>query len=89
MMAPFRVTLVVDPSFIETYINGNLVLVTKTPGASQIYNYPSTAVNFMGSPDFSTYCKTGNFQYWNQILPAKSIRLFSSTPAAASAYTSN
>ena len=86
---PFRVTLAVDPNFIETYINGDLVIVTKTPGTSQVYSYPNAgAINSMGSPEFSTYCKTGNFQYWNQVLPAKSIRLFSSTPAAKTAYTS-
>jgi hypothetical protein len=87
MMKPFRVTLVVDPSFIETYINGELILVSKTPGTSQLYTYPSANINFMGAPEFSTYCRTGNFQYWGQVLPAKSIRLFSSTPAAVSAYT--
>jgi hypothetical protein len=86
---PFRVTLAVDPNFIETYINGDLVTVTKTPEMSQVYTYTDAgAINFMGSAEFSTYCKTGNFQYWNQVLPAKSIRLFSSTPAAKTAYTS-
>jgi len=86
---PFRVTLTVDPNFIETYINGDLVTVTKTPGTSQVYTYTAAgAVNFMGAPEFSTYCKTGNFHYWNQVLPAKSIRLFSSAPAAKKAYTS-
>jgi hypothetical protein len=80
----FRVTLVVDPNFIEIYMNGDLVVTAKTPSASELYVYPSdgvSAINFMGPPDFSPYCKVGNITYWNQVLPAKSIRLFSSKPA--------
>lgn len=81
---PFRVTLAVDPNFIEIYINGDLSVTAKTPGGSELYVYPSdgaSAINFMGPPDFSPYCKVGNITYWNQVLPAKSIRLFSSKPA--------
>ncbi len=81
---PFRVTLAVDPNFIEIYINGDLVVTAKTPDGSELYVYPSdgaSAINFMGPPDFSPYCKVGNISYWNQVLRAKSIRLFSSKPA--------
>lgn len=81
---PFRVTLAVDPNFIEIYMNGDLVVTAKTPNASELYVYPSdgsSGINFMGPPDFSPYCKVGNIVYWNQVLPAKSIRLFSSKPA--------
>ena len=80
---PFRVTLAVDPNFIEIYINGNLVVTAKTPVGSELYVYPSdgkSEINFMGPPDFSPYCKVANIMYWNEVLPAKSIRLFSSTP---------
>ena len=81
---PFRVTLVVDPNFIEIYMNGDLAVTAKTPDGSELYVYPSdgaSAINFMGPPDFSPYCNVGNITYWNQVLPAKSIRLFSSKPA--------
>jgi hypothetical protein len=81
---PFRVTLAVDPNFIEIYMNGDLVVTAKTPDASELYVYPSdgaSSINFMGPPDFSPYCKVGNISYWNQVLPAKSIRLYSSNPA--------
>jgi hypothetical protein len=89
LQTPFRVTLVVDPNFIEVYMNGNLVITAKTPVASEIYIHPGDGVsgtNFMGPPDFSSYCKVGNITYWNQVLPAKSIRLLCSTPAAASVF---
>ena len=90
LQKPFRVTLAVDPNFIEVYINGDLVLTAKTPAASQIYTHPSdnkSQVNFLGPPMFSGYCKVGNIAYWNQVLPSKSIRLFSSTPADAKVFT--
>ena len=90
LQKPFRVTLAIDPNFIETYINGNLVLTTKTKIRSELYTYPSdnkSGMNFCGPPMFSPGCKVGNIQYWNQVLPAKSIRLFSSTPAAAKIFT--
>ena len=89
LQTPFRVTLVVDPNFIEVYMNGNLVVTAKTPVASEVYIHPGdgvSGINFMGPPDFSSYCKVGNITYWNQVLPAKSIRLLSSTPAAASVF---
>ena len=84
---PFRVTLAVDPNFIETYINGELVLTTKTAGVTEIYAYPGAPpTNFFGSPEFSTSCRTGHFNYWDAILPPKSIQIYSSTPATTSAY---
>jgi hypothetical protein len=79
---------VVDPNFIETYINGELLLTTKTPGVTEVFTFPSAPpTNFFGSPEFSTYCKTGNFKYWDRILPPKSVRLYSSKPASVAAYT--
>ena len=84
---PFRVTLAVDPNFIETYINGELLLTTKTSGVTEMYVYPgSPPTNFFGSPEFSVACRTGQFNYWDAILPPKSIQLYSSTPAPTSAY---
>ena len=90
LQKPFRVTLAIDPNFIETYINGNLVLTTKTKIRSELYTYPSdnrSGMNFCGPPMFSPGCKVGNIQYWDQVLPAKSIRLFSSSPAAEKIFT--
>lgn len=90
LQKPFRVTLAIDPNFIETYINGNLVLTTKTKIRSELYTYPSdnrSGMNFCGPPMFSPGCKVGNIQYWDQVLPAKSIRLFSSTPAEEKIFT--
>lgn len=86
----FRITLAVDPNFIEVYMNGDLVITAKTPTGSELYIYPSdgkSGTNFMGPPDFSPYCKVGNITYWNQVLPAKSIRLFSSKPADNKIFT--
>ena len=84
---PFRVTLAVDPNFIETYINGELLLTTKTSGVTELYAYPgSPPTNFFGSPEFSTSCRTGNFNYWDAILPPKSIQIYSSTPASKNVY---
>ena len=84
---PFRVTLAVDPNFIETYINGELLLTTKTPGVTELYVYPGAPpTDFFGSPEFSSACRTGQFNYWDAILPPKSIKLYSSTPAPTTAY---
>jgi len=98
---PFRVTLAVDPQFVETYINGELVLVTKTfyPGnPSSLFEYYDTTqnYNFYGPPDViytagnsvdhSKGIKVANFTYWGQVLPSKSIRLFSSNPANSSVF---
>jgi len=91
---PFRVSLVVDSQFIETYINGNLVLTTKTfiPGqTSSLHSYnSSTNYNFYGPPDvmYLKGFKVANINYWDTILPSKAIRVFSSNPAAASIFTS-
>lgn len=84
---PFRVTLAVDPNFIETYINGELLLTTKTSGVTELYAYPgSPPTNFFGSPEFSTSCRTGNFNYWDAILPPKSVHIYSSSPASKNVY---
>ena len=91
---PFRISLVVDEQFIETYINGELVLITKTfiPGqSSNLHSYSSSNnYNFYGPPD-TMYLKginVANIQYWNQILPSKAIRVFSSVPSKASVFSS-
>jgi hypothetical protein len=90
---PFRVSLVVDSQFIETYINGELVLTTKTyiPGqTSSLHSYSSsTNYNFYGPPDVM-YLKginVANIKYWNTILPSKAVRVFSSAPVATSIFT--
>jgi hypothetical protein len=90
---PFRVSLVVDSQFIETYINGELVLTTKTyiPGqTSSLHSYSSsTNYNFYGPPDVM-YLKginVANIKYWNTILPSKAVRVFSSSPVATSIFT--
>jgi len=80
LQTPFRITLAVDPNFIEIYKNGDLIKTVKTPGVSELYTYPSSTMAFMGPPDFSPDCNIANITYWNQVLPARSIRLFSSTP---------
>jgi len=91
---PFRVTLVIDNQFIETYINGELVLTTKTYIAGHTSNLHShsTSVNynFYGPPDvmYLKGIKVANINYWDQILPSKSVRVFSGTPIAKSKFTS-
>ena len=80
LQTPFRITLAVDPNFIEIYKNGDLIKTLKTPSVSELYTYPSSTMAFMGPPDFSPDCNIANITYWNQVLPARSIRLFSSVP---------
>ena len=98
---PFRVTLAVDNQFIETYINGQLVLVTKTfiPGKTSNLQYYETSknYNFYGPPDIiytgnnpidqSRGIKVANIKYWGQVLPSRSIRTFSSNPSETSVFT--
>jgi len=90
---PFRITLVVDGQFIETYINGELVLTTKTyisGQTSSLHSYNSSNnYNFYGSPDiiYLKGSRVANIQYWNQILPSKSVRVFSSNPLKAVNYS--
>lgn len=92
--SPFRLTLAVDGQFIETYMNGELVLVTKTiiPGnSSNLHSYNSSYnYNFFGPPDSIYYAgtKIANLQYWGEILPPASIRVFSSAPGEASIFSS-
>ena len=91
---PFRITLAVDGQFIETYMNGELVLVTKTiiPGnSSNLHSYSSSySYNFYGPPDSIYYAgtKIANIQYWGEILSPASIRVFSSAAGAASIFSS-
>lgn len=90
LQTPFRITLAVDPNFIEMYMNGNLVKTAKIPAKTELYVYSveeSSKINFMGPPDFSSFCKVGNIKYWDKVLPAKSIRVFSSTPADKKVFT--
>lgn len=90
LQTPFRITLAVDPNFIEMYMNGNLVKTAKIPAKTELYVYSvdmSSKINFMGPPDFSSFCKVGNIRYWDKVLPAKSIRVFSSTPADKRVFT--
>lgn len=90
LQKPFRITLAVDSNFIEVYMNGDLVLTAKTPAGSELYTFPTdnaSQINFTGPPMFSSNCKVGNVTYWGQVLPAKSIRYFSTKPAAATVFT--
>lgn len=90
LQTPFRITLAVDPNFIEVYMNGDLVITSKVPNRSELYTYPvdnASKINFMGPPDFSTFCKVGNLKYWDKVLPSKSIRVYSSTPADKNVFT--
>ena len=90
LQTPFRITLAVDPNFIEMYMNGNLVKTAKIPAKTELYVYSvdqTSKINFMGPPDFSSFCKVGNIKYWDKVLPAKSIRVFSSTPADKKVFT--
>jgi len=90
LQTPFRITLAIDPNFIEMYMNGNLVKTAKIPAKTELYVYSveeSSKINFMGPPDFSNFCKVGNIKYWDKVLPAKSIRVFSSTPADKKVFT--
>ena len=90
LQKPFRITLAVDTNFIEVYMNGDLVLTAKTPAGSELYTFPTdntSQINFTGPPMFSSNCRVGNVTYWGQVLPAKSIRYFSSKPAATSVFT--
>ena len=90
LQTPFRITLAIDPNFIEMYMNGNLVKTAKIPAKTELYVYSVdefSKINFMGPPDFSSFCKVGNIKYWDKVLPAKSIRVFSSTPADKKVFT--
>lgn len=90
---PFRVTLIVDEQFIETYINGQLVLVTKTyiPGqTSNLHSYSSSNnYNFYGSPDvmYLKGIRVANFQYIGQVIPSKSVRVYCSKPSTTVNYS--
>jgi hypothetical protein len=91
---PFRITLAVDGKFIETYLNGQLISVTKTVilgQSSNLHSYNSSYnYNFYGPPDsmYHVGTKIANLQYWGQVLPPASIRLFSSSPSAGKIFSS-
>ena len=40
----------VDPNFIETYINGELLLTTKTPGVTEVFTFPLVPIPTPVSP---------------------------------------
>jgi len=90
---PFRITLVVDSQFIETYINGEMVLITKTfieGQTSALHSYSSSNnYNFYGPVDqvFLNGTYIANISYWGQILPSKSVRAFSSRPLTTVKYS--
>ena len=91
---PFRITLVVDGKFIETYLNGELVSVTKTlirGKSSNLHSYNSSYnYNFYGPPDTMYYVgtKIGNLQYWGQVLPPASVRVFSGGASVKNIFSS-
>jgi hypothetical protein len=91
---PFRITLAVDGQFIETYLNGELVMVTKTsiPGnTSNLHAYNSSYnYNFYGPPDsmYLAGIRVANIKYWGSLLPSKSIRVFSTVPSSPTVFSS-
>jgi len=72
---PFRITIVVTTSFIEIYMNGEMV-ETMPLGAYSLLNLDSTSKsNFFATPALVRQSvQVSNISYWNNILSSKIIR---------------
>jgi hypothetical protein len=74
ILEPFRISVVVAPTFVEIYMNGE-ILQTMPLGYPLLNLDATSQANYFATPALVRQSvQVANISYWNTILSAKAIR---------------